>query len=321
MDERHTGLDFIGIGEALIDFISTAMAASLASAKKFHAFVGGQPTNLAINLALMGKNAALAACVGCDGFGDLVIQFLERNRVTTQYIQRTDEAPTSISVIARNSITPDFIINRGADANLRMTPELEEKITDSRIVHSSAFALARDPLRSTVLQGFKIAKLNGCLVTFDPNYHPKTWPDNEQMIQHLQDVYQFVDVTKPSLDDCERIFDQLLSPEAYADRFLDWGASVVLITKGSEGVYLATARDERYEIYPKDVDVADVTGAGDAFWAGYLAAMMDGSAPLEAARFGQVVAETKVGVMGPLSSMPKLSELKERAGLVKVAQC
>jgi fructokinase len=321
MGEKHTGFDFIGIGEALIDFISTAMDASLASAKKFHAFVGGQPTNLAINLALMGKNTALAACVGRDGFGDSIVQFLDGNHVDTQYIQRTDEAPTSISIIARNSITPDFIINRGADADLQMTPGLEENITHSHIVHSSAFALARDPLRSTVLQGLQIANLNGCLVTFDPNYHPKTWPDNEQMIQYLHDVYRFVDVTKPSLDDCERIFAQHLPQEACADRFLDWGASVVLITKGSEGVYLATAEGDRYEIYPKNVDVADVTGAGDAFWAGYLAAVMDGRDHVEAARFGQVVAETKVGVMGPLSDLPNLEELMERARLVEVSQC
>ena len=150
MTSMPTGFDFFAIGEVVIDLISTTMADSLTSAKKFHAYVGGQPTNLAIDLALLGKNTALAACVGNDGFGDLIIQFLKESGVSTDLIQHTDTAPTSISIIARNTKTPDFVIHRGADASLRINSAQEQEIVKSRIVHSSAFALAREPARSTV---------------------------------------------------------------------------------------------------------------------------------------------------------------------------
>ena len=317
MTSEQTGLDLYAIGEVVVDFISISMADSLAEAKKFHSFVGGQPANLAIDLALLGRNTALAACVGDDGFGKMITQFLKDSGVRTEFIQSTDQAPTSTAIIARNTKTPDFVINRGADACLCFNADHKQVISNSRIVHSSAFALAREPSRSAVLETLKFAHDSRCLVTFDPNYHPKTWPDSGEMKFYLKSAYQFVDVTKPSLDDCERIFGERMSPNDYAERFLEWGPSIVLITMGSEGVYLATSAGDYYEIFPKKVDVADVTGAGDAFWAGYLTSILDGSSPLEAACFGQVVAEDKVGVMGPITDMSDIGELTERAKSVK----
>lgn len=317
MTIERAGLDLYAIGEVVVDFISISMADSLAEAKKFHSFVGGQPANLAIDLALLGRNTALAACVGDDGFGKMITKFLKERGVKTEYIQCTEKAPTSSAIIARHTNTPDFVINRGADAYLCFNSDHKQVIASSRIVHSSAFALAREPSRSAVLETLNFAHDNGCLVTFDPNYHPKTWPDSGGINEHLISVYHHVDVTKPSLDDCVRIFGERMSPENYAERFLEWGPSIVLITKGSEGVYLATSAGDNYEIFPKKVDVADVTGAGDAFWAGFLTAILDGSSPLEAACFGQVVAEAKVGVMGPITDMPDLEELTERAQSVK----
>lgn len=320
MTSAQAGLDLYAIGEVVIDFISTTMVDSLALAKKFNSFVGGQPANLAIDLALLGKKTTLAACVGNDGFGQMIIQFLKECGVSVDLIQQTDQAPTSTAIIARHTKTPDFVINRGADTHLQLNSEQEQMIAQSRIVHSSAFALAREPARSAVMDAFQLARDNDCLVSFDPNYHPKIWPDSGEMNNHLKSVYRFVDVTKPSLDDCERIFGNNSSPKEYAERFLDWGPSVVMITKGSEGVFLATAAGDRYEIYPKEVDVADVTGAGDAFWAGYLSAILDGSTQLEAACFGQVVAEAKVGVMGPITDMPVIGELNKRVLSVEYAK-
>ncbi|MFN2214332.1 MAG: carbohydrate kinase family protein [Anaerolineales bacterium] len=318
---ENKGFEFFAIGEAVIDFISTAIAASLASAKKFHAYVGGQPTNLAIDLALLGKNTGIASCVGADGFGDYIIQYLKDSRVNTDRIQQTEAAPTSISIIARHTITPDFVINRGADAYLQANSGHEDVVANSRIVHSSAFALSREPARSVVMDSLRLADKNDCLVTFDPNYHPKIWPDTDEMVDKLKSVYQSVDVTKPSLDDCKRIFGKNMPPKECAERFLDWGAKVVLITMGSQGVFLAIGDSgERYRIQPENVDVADVTGAGDAFWAGYLAAILDGSSQIEAATLGQVVAEAKVGVMGPITDMPSIDALKERARSVKISR-
>ncbi len=309
MTTLPTRFDFFAIGEALVDFISDNIVDSLAMAKKFHVFVGGQSANLAIDLALLGKNTGLAACVGDDGFGDLICEYLESVGVATDYLTRVSMYPTTVAINARQTKTPDFIIHRGADTFLDICNGLEEVICESRIVHTSAFALARQPARSTITRALRMAHENGCLVTLDPNYHPHNWPDTPEFVNDLKTACMYVDVIKPSLDDCVRLFGSGSSPAEYASSFLDWGPSVVIITMGGEGVLLASSSGPSYHITPNKVTVADVTGAGDAFWAGYLYSWLEGSPALEAVCLGQVVAEAKVGVMGPITQMPQLDEL------------
>jgi sugar/nucleoside kinase (ribokinase family) len=316
MNNQTPQYDFFAIGEALVDFISENMVDTLAEARQFDIFVGGQTTNLAIAISLLGKRSAIAACVGEDGLGRLIRERLDSAGVATDYLQQTTSAPTTLSIIARHTGTPDFIIHRGADTYLGDIPE-EDVLGKSRIVHTSAFALARQPARSTILRTLSAAHNNGSLVTLDPNYHPDTWPDSPDFIVELKSAFQYVNVTKPSLDDCIRLFGAGHSPQEYANCFMEWGPSVVIITMGAEGVLLCCAEGTQYHIQPNKVLVADVTGAGDAFWAGYLFSWLEGAEPLESACFGQVVAEAKIGVVGPISQMPPLEELRERALTIK----
>lgn len=320
MSSQYPQFDFFALGEALIDFISDNVVESLAVARKFHVFVGGQPTNLTIAMSRLGKHVALAACVGDDGFGRFIHQQLEIAGVNTDYVQIASGAPTTLSINARQTKTPDFIIHRGADALLRFTSEQHPAVEKSRVVHTSAFALAREPARSAIIRALEAARDGDALVTLDPNYHPRIWSDVPNFMDVLKSVYQFVDLTKPSLDDCIRLFGSGLSPVEYACRFMEWGASTVIITMGSEGVFLGTAGGTQYHIHPNQVAVADVTGAGDAFWAGYLTSWLDGADPVGAARFGQVVAEAKLGVLGPISQMLPHETLVERARAIQYTE-
>ena len=60
------------------------------------------------------------------------------------------------------------------------------------------------------------------------------------------------------------------------------------------------------------MQVLDATGAGDAFWAGLLVGLLDGHSAYEAACLGQMVAELKIGTVGPLPQMPDRASLYRR---------
>lgn len=313
--------DFLSLGEALVDLISVDVVNTLKDAKNFERFVGGQAANLAMNMALLGKHTALAACVGNNGLGQFIQEQAAQAGVNTSLVQTSRQAPTTTATITRNTQTPDFIIHRGADAYLRATPELLEAVAASRVVHTSAFALSREPARTTILSALRVAKANKARVSLDPNYHPDIWPDSLDFVDFLKDAFQFVDITKPSLDDCTRIFGPRNSPAEYATLFQEWGAEIVLISMGERGVYLATGDGRDHHILASNSqEVADVTGAGDAYWAGFLSALLDGATPLEAARVGQVVAEIKIGNVGPLKNLPNWDLLRQRAAVVVVKQ-
>ncbi len=316
--------DIIAVGEALVDLISYQVVPSLNQAGQFQRFLGGEATNVALNAVLLGGRAALIACVGEDGFGSYIRQQLDEAGVATDYVGVTSQAPTTVAVNARQTATPDFIIYRGADAHIYPEERYLDAIKVSRVVHTSAFALSRDPARSTILKALKVARQSGCMVSLDPNYHPCIWPDvaDADFQSVLADAYQWVNVTKPSLDDCARLFGPGLSPIVCAERLLSWGPEIVALTMGQQGVMVATADGGFHHVQPSDAEVADVTGAGDAFWAGLLTALLDGYPPCEAACLGQMVAEIKISMVGPVSQMPDRNSLyrrleKEKCGLMR----
>ncbi len=310
-------IDFLSLGEAVVDLISTGIVSSLEAANTFQRFAGGEVTNLAMNLSRLGYRSALAVCVGDDGFGRYLKKKCRDAGVIMDLVQTTTNAPTTLVPVTRQTKSPDFIIYRGADKYLRITPQLKETISKSRAVHTSAFSLSHDPSRNTITECLHIAHEEGKLISLDPNYHPRIWPDRPNFISYLKDIYPLITVTKPSLDDSARIFGPGHTPQEYVERFLDWGAQIVALTMGREGVLLGTSQGDRYRIKAHPLSVVDVTGAGDAFWSGLLSGLTQDLFPLEAAQLGQTIAEYKINTVGPVESFPGLDYFREQAKKIK----
>ena len=313
--------DLIAIGESVVDFISAEFTENIGEANTYKMFIGGQVTNLAANVARLGKRVALASCWGTDGLGQHLEQSLLQQNVDLKFIQKTVQAPTTVSIISRNLETPDFIIHRGADAFFEYSQPLFDAIQDCSIVHTSAFALSKDPARSIILSLLEEAKYQKKIITFDPNYHPGIWPDHPDFVEILKRAFKFATIAKPSLDDCARILGLGKTPHDYAAQFKQWGALIVIITMGKNGVFLSDQDGQCYLVQPNHVDVTDVTGAGDAFWSGLITSMLEDLPILDAVRIGQVLAEIKIKSMGPIKSMPRWALISERANAIKYDAC
>ena len=68
-----------------------------------------------------------------------------------------------------------------------------------------------------------------------------------------------------------------------------------VIKRGAEGAVWA---DPHIEVPAEPAEVVDVTGAGDAFAAGFLAAWCSGASPEEALRWGTRLGARAVGIAG-----------------------
>lgn len=306
--------DVVSIGETLVDFISEGEQGSLVDAQRFVMYPGGQATNVALNVAYLGGSAAIVACVGSDSLGLFLEQRLNKAGVETVSLQVAPHLPTTLVIVARNRATPDFSIYRGADSELLPSQMPLALLASTSFVHTSAFALSRQPSCGTILEFVVQAHAAGCLISFDPNYHPRLWGIEASPLEVFEKIYPYVYLTKPSLDDCIRLFGEGQTPEAYATHFLRLGAKEVVLTMGSAGIFHANAQgSSSYALRP--VEVVDVTGAGDSFWSGLLLATLDGYAMPEAIQVAQAVAEIKLQQVGPLSRAIDRVELYARIGL------
>jgi fructokinase len=300
MSSDQPGYDLLAVGEVLIDFISTKYSEDLQGAAEFQRMQGGSPANLAVNITRLGGKAALASRAGEDGFGRFLKANLEKIGVDTRYLILDQNHQTSLVFVAKTTGTPDFQPYRSADYQITSKDIPETAITDSRIIHTTTWPLSLQPSRTVVLDVLKMAQQKGKIVSLDPNFSPKVWQDVNEARKVLAEAFNYVTLTKASLDDSRRLFGGTDTPEAYIQRYHDLGPSIVVFTQGKEGSIVSQNGVILERLPARSIDVVDATGAGDSFWAGFLIAYLDGMPLDKCLRFAREVVEIKLRTVGTL---------------------
>jgi sugar/nucleoside kinase (ribokinase family) len=295
-----TPLDLLAIGETLVDFISVEQTDWLRNATTFRRYLGGSPANIAVNAAKLGGESAVISKTGIGAFAQFAKSELQRHGVAVDYLIMDHRNRTTVAFVSSTSGRPDFEIARSGDYLLRPEEVPEEAVERARIVHASTFALSREPCRSAVRKVFRLAHERGKVVSLDPNYSNRIWPNHKEARGVLKEMYRYVDITKPSLDDAARIFGREHEPEQYIQMFHDLGAGKVILTMGEEGILISESGNLLGHVPARPVEVRDATGAGDAFWAGFLISMLDGNPLVRCALFARELVELKLQRVGPL---------------------
>jgi sucrose-phosphate synthase len=290
--------EILGVGETLVDFIATRQSTSLRSAEEFQRFLGGQPANVAVYASKLGSRAAVLSKIGQDRFGEFLEEALQYHGVNTGSLLKTDQLPTSSVFVTKTTGVPDFQVNRGADSLLTIHDTSEELIRHSRAVHTTCFALSREPARSAVRRALRLAKKYGKLVSLDPNYNPRIWPDKAEAWEVLAQIMPYITIIKPSLDDARLLFDPNLDEEeletACLDRFHELGAEIVIVTRSGGMVTVSDGKSVECVGPLPLVEVDNVIGGSDAFWGGLLVAYLDGRPWKETVYFAHQIAALKL---------------------------
>lgn len=292
-------IDVLAVGEAVVDLISVEETDSLRNAHTFRKYLGGSPANIGVYVSKLDGASAIVAKTGIGAFGKFVKAELRRAGVMTEYLVMDHGVHTTVIFISRTKRTPDFEAFRSGDYQLEPRDVSEGAIKRARIVHASTFALSREPCRSAVEKAFRLAQRHGKIISLDPNYSSDIWPDYREAMEVLRRMLGYAMITKPSLDDARRIFGRDKTPETYVELFHEMGPNIVVLTMGPDGVILSN-RGEMLYVPARSVDVVDATAAGDAFWAGFLVALLDRNTLTRCVLFAREVVERKLTTVGPL---------------------
>jgi sugar/nucleoside kinase (ribokinase family) len=297
----HRTYALVSAGELLGDLIGTEFTQSLTDTEYFRRFQGGSPANLAANMARLGHKTALVACVGRDNLGHYLVEKVAETGVNTQYVAHHAHAPTSIVLVSRTKHTPDFIAYRQADCCIETASMPDELLQNAAFFHTTCFALSLEPARSAILDAAKRAQAAGGVVSLDANYAPAIWPNRAEAQQVVGDYCQHGAFVKLSEDDAERIFGKPLSNAQIISELHQMGAQLVCLTLGAKGSVVSfDAGQQQVEISGQPLEVKDATGAGDAYWAGFLTAWLDQKPPAACAEAGAKMAALKISTVGPL---------------------
>ncbi|WP_242084451.1 carbohydrate kinase family protein [Aestuariivivens sediminis] len=264
-------IDIISVGEVLIDFIGHQQGVQINNTRDYHRYLGGSPANVAMNMARLGLKPVLVATVGDDGFGEYVFHRLSQVGVNTDYIKKIIDKPTSVIFVSRTDGTPDFIPFRKADCCIYEDQITTELLKKTKIFHTTCFALSKEPAQSTILKKAKEAFELGCKLSLDVNYAKKLWKSQEDAVNIVKAYCQYDPLIKISEDDMLRFFEKKLPHEDIFDFFHGNGVETICLTLGSSGVKLSQKGKEIIQLPAIKIEnVMDATGAGDAFWSGFL---------------------------------------------------
>ena len=303
----------LAVGELLADFIGHHVSRSLFDSPDFRRYQGGSPANMAANMARLGNSTALVASVGDDNLGRFLIQQVSEAGVETKYISTDPQEPTSIVIVSRTSGTPDFIAYRTADCRITADQLPDSLLEQARIFHTTCFALSRQPAQDAIVDAAQRAKALGCQVSIDANYAPSLWPDRDQAWQVLTNYCSAGALVKLSEDDASRLYNGPQTQSQIISNFHKMGASLVCLTLGAEGSLVSYEGGEKQVRIPgRKVDVVDATGAGDAYWAGFLTAYLDGLTPEQCAEAGSALAKLKLNRQGALAGNIQREDIYQR---------
>src|SRR3970040_153805 len=294
-------IDIICVGEVLIDFIGHQVNTSRNRTKDYHRFLGGSPTNVAVNSARLGLKSVLVATCGEDGLGEYIIRKLKVNNVITSHLKQINSVPTSVIFVSKSTGTPDFIPYREADYQINQSQIPEELLESAKIFHTTCFALSKNPARTTILESAKKAKQLGLLPSIDINFSERIWPDREEAKLVLKEYLTTNPLVKLSEDDCYRLFSESKTEDFIFEYFHELGASTICLTKGKDGVVLSNTDFGMFHQKALPVeDIKDTTGAGDAFWTGFLYAQLENKNLEESITIAQKLAVLKLQNVGRL---------------------
>lgn len=272
---------FLSLGEMLIDF--TPAGSTAAGIPVFEQNPGGAPANVAVQAARLGVSAGFVGKVGRDMFGNFLKSVLEKEGVETENLLLSDEAATSLAFVqldAHGDRDFSFYRNPGADTQLRFSELDQSALERAKVLCFGSLLLTAEPGRTAVPEIVAHARAHGVLTAYDPNWRAPLWPDEETGIAAMRSLLPLADVVKVS-DEELAMLTECAEIEAGAEKLLDGGVQVVVVTRGAAGCAVFS-RQGAVSLPTYDTEVVDTTGSGDSFFGAFLVKLMEADVPVSA---------------------------------------
>ncbi|MGC9170543.1 MAG: carbohydrate kinase family protein [Thermoproteus sp.] len=247
---------------------------------------GGSASNFAVAARRLGLASAIITSVGFDGFGRVLLEELMREGVDISRVK---------IVIGQQTGTSFLLVYPSGDVKVFEYVGASEAVEPKDL--SDAALKGFDHLHitmyrlDTAVHAARLAKKLGLSVSVDPG---RIW--SARGLDHLRDLLAEADYLL--LNESE--FRALLRGDA--GKAFGLGIDMVVVKRGPQGATAYLRSGEVLEARGFKVEAVDTTGAGDAFDAAFLAALLEGRGVDYALRFANATGALKTTRKGARSS-------------------
>ncbi len=274
----------IGLGEVLWDLFPTGKV------------LGGAPFNFTFHCHQLGQDAVVVSRVGRDALGAEVRAALRDMGLRDDFVQDDLDHPTgTVGVAVDERGQPTFTIHEGAWDHLAWDDRLAALAGQAQVVCFGSLIQRHPTARATVRRVFQSA--GNAILVFDVNLRQH---------YHGRDVLEesLTEARWAKLNDAELVVLRDLfglagggESAVTAELRRRFDLELVALTRGEKGCLVQTA-DEEVVVPGLRVEVVDTVGAGDAFTAGLVTAVLEGRDVAAAARFANRLAARVAAARG-----------------------
>ena len=261
-------IDVTALGELLIDFTQNGL--SNQGNYLMEANPGGAPCNVLAMLTKLGKKTAFIGKVGDDFLGRHLKAVVEEVGIDTRNLLLDEKVHTTLAFVhTYPGGDRDFSFYRdpGADMNLRADEVNEELIANSRIFHFGSLSMTHPGVREATRKALRIAKEQGCIISYDPNLRPPLWNTLEEAKEQIAFGMTQCDIMKISDNEIQWFTGKEDFDEGIRILQDTYHIPLILLSMGRDGSR-AYYQDMKVEAKPfLQKNTIETTGAGDTFCA------------------------------------------------------
>ncbi len=322
-------IDVITIGRSSVDLYGAQVGGRLEDMGSFRKYVGGSPTNIACGAARLGLRSAVITRVGDEHMGRFVREELAREGVDVRGVATDPERLTALVLLGiRDEHSFPLIFYRENCADMALSEDDIDPafVAEARAVLATGTHLSHPRTEAAVRKALRVARENDTRTALDIDYRPNLWG----VAGHDEGESRYVEsaAATDKLKSTLHLFDLIVGTEEefhvaggstdtlQALRAVREVSSATLVCKrGARGAVAITgavpASLDEGEAGPGfAIEVFNVLGAGDGFFAGLLKGWLDDEPWPKALEYANACGAFAVSRHGCTPAYPSLDELR-----------
>ena len=296
-------IDIAIIGECMIELSANG---TLADTSTLNKYFGGDTVTTAVAIARLGGNVTYITKVGNDGFSEFILSSLQKEHIDTSLIKTNDEQ-NGMYIVSKTPENKEILYykRKTAASKLSIDDLNEDCIKKLKLVYSTGVIQSLSAgSRELVRETFKCAKENDVMTAYDPNY-TSCFMNSADTREFFEEIIDYTDIIFLSFkNDAFKLY-EIESADKVIKHLWDKGVKIVVIKSHiDKGYYIGYNGEINFIEFYNTQKAIDTTASGDVFNGGFLYAITNGYAPLDAAKFAAVVSGLQTQNYGAIQAIP-----------------
>ncbi|MBY4611676.1 5-dehydro-2-deoxygluconokinase [Rhizobium sp. 9T] len=322
-------LDVITIGRSSVDLYGLQVGGRLEDMGSFNKYIGGSPTNIACGAARLGLKAGLITRVGDEHMGRFIREQLQREGVDVDGVVTDPQRLTALVLLGiRDEDTFPLIFYRENCADMALCEDdiRPDYIASARAIVVTGTHLSHPRTEAAVLKALGLARGAGVKTALDIDYRPNLWGvaghgdgesryiESKQVTEKLQSALHVFDLIVGTEEEFH-IAGGTTDTVAALRAVRGVSAATLVCKRGAKGAVAFEAAipdnlDDGVSGEGFPIEVFNVLGAGDGFFAGLLKGWLDAEGWPTALKYANACGAFAVSRHGCTPAYPSLEELE-----------